>query len=185
MAPHVCPGWIGYLLVNPLRRLFHNPDKILAGFVTPGMTVLDIGPGMGYFTLPLATLVGPTGQIVCVDVQTRMLQVLLKRARGAQLAERIVTRVCEPSSLGLEDLAGRIDFALAFAVVHETADPLCFFISIARALRPGARCLVVEPKGHVAAPAFETMLAAAGQAGLGVVGRPVIRWCRAAALQKE
>jgi len=185
MAPRVCPWWVGYLLVSPLRRLLHNPDKILAAFVTPGMTVLEVGPAMGFFTLPLASLVGPTGRIVCVDVQTRMLQALMKRARAAQLADRLVTRVCEPTSLGLDDFTGAIDFALAFAVVHEMPDPARVFADLARLLRSGARCLVAEPKGHVAAPAFEATLATARQAGLSLVGRPVIRRCRAAVLQKE
>ncbi len=185
MPPHVCPWWVGYLLVSPLRRLLHNPNKILAAFVTPGMTVLDVGPAMGFFTLPLASMVGPTGHIVCVDVQERMLQALMKRARAAQLADRIVTRVCDPSSLGVDDLTGSIDFVLAFAVVHEMSDPLSFFASVATVLRPGARCLLAEPKGHVAAPAFETTLAAAMQAGLGLVGRPAIRRCWTAVLQKE
>ena len=46
MAQRVCPHWVGCLLLNPLRRLIHNPDQILASYVTGGMTVLDIGPGM-------------------------------------------------------------------------------------------------------------------------------------------
>jgi len=41
--PHVCPVWVGYLLASPLRKLLQNPDKILAPYVKPGMTVLDVG----------------------------------------------------------------------------------------------------------------------------------------------
>jgi tRNA A58 N-methylase Trm61 len=184
MPPRVCPWWVGFLLVSPLRRLIHNPDRIFAGFVTPGMTVLEVGPAMGFFTLPLATLVGPTGRVVCVDVQERMLQTLMRRARAARLADRIVARVCEPTALGLEDFTGGIDFALAFAVVHEMPDPPNFFAGVARVLRAGARCLVAEPKGHVSAPAFEATLAAAARAGVVLVGRPTIRRCRAAVLQR-
>jgi len=172
-------------LVSPLRRLLHNPERILSALVTPGMTVLEVGPAMGFFTLPLAIMVGPTGRIVCVDVQARMLRALMKRARAAQLADRILPRVCEPTALGLDDFSGRIDFAVAFAVVHEMPDPPRFFADLARLLRPGARCLVAEPKGHVPAPAFEATLAAAKGAGLGLGGRPMIRRCRTAVLQKE
>ncbi|RPI99505.1 MAG: hypothetical protein EHM39_06405 [Chloroflexi bacterium] len=46
---------------NPLRRLIHRPERILAGLVREGQTMLDVGPGMGYFTLPLAKLVGEGG----------------------------------------------------------------------------------------------------------------------------
>jgi predicted O-methyltransferase YrrM len=149
------------------------------------MTVLEVGPAMGFFTLPMAAMVGPTGRIICVDVQERMVQALLKRARAAQLADRILPRVCGPTALGLDDFTGAFDFALAFAVVHEMPDPPSFFADLARLLRPGARCLLAEPKGRVRAPAFEATLAAARQAGLGLGGQRMIRRCRAAVLQKE
>ena len=62
MAEHLCPPWVGYLLLNPLRRLLENPDKMLGQFVQDGMVVLEPGCGMGYFTLPLARMVGPEGR---------------------------------------------------------------------------------------------------------------------------
>jgi hypothetical protein len=51
MAHRVCPWWLGYLLVNPLRRLVQNPVALLQPYVAEGMTVLEPGPGMGFFTL--------------------------------------------------------------------------------------------------------------------------------------
>ena len=53
MSHRVCPWWMGYLLMCPLRRLGQNPDRMLAPFVATGMTVMEVGPGMGFFTLPL------------------------------------------------------------------------------------------------------------------------------------
>ena len=100
--PHVCPWWIGYLLVSPLRRFFHDPDQILEPYVLEGMTVLEIGPGMGYFSLSLARLVGKAGRILCVDVQEKMLQQLKKRAGKANLLERIVIVRASDDSLHLE-----------------------------------------------------------------------------------
>jgi protein-L-isoaspartate O-methyltransferase len=67
-TPHVCPWWVGYLLVSPLRRFFQDPGEVLGPHVREGMTVLEIGPGMGYFSLPLARLVGKEGRVLCVDV---------------------------------------------------------------------------------------------------------------------
>jgi len=43
---HVCPWWMGYLLITPFRRFMQDPVKILSPFMKPGMTVLEIGPGM-------------------------------------------------------------------------------------------------------------------------------------------
>ncbi len=57
--PHVCPAWAGPLLCCPLRRLFERPETLLGGNVRPGMTVLEPGCGMGYFTLPIARMTGP------------------------------------------------------------------------------------------------------------------------------
>jgi len=184
MSKRVCPWWLGYWLVNPLRRMIHNPDKILAPFVTAGMTVLDVGPGMGFFSLPLAGMAGPGGKVVCVDLQEKMLLALQRRAAAAQLAERIVSRVCTPTSLCIDDFSGKIDFALAFAVVHEVPDPASFFAELSRALKPGAFCLVAEPKGHVSVQEFEDSLAIAGQKGLRRVGSHRITWSHAALLKK-
>ena len=50
MSSQACPFWMGYLLLCPFRRLGQNPDKILRPYVSNGMTVLEVGPGMGFFT---------------------------------------------------------------------------------------------------------------------------------------
>jgi 2-polyprenyl-3-methyl-5-hydroxy-6-metoxy-1,4-benzoquinol methylase len=149
------------------------------------MTVLDIGSAMGFFTLPLARMVGPHGKVICADVQEEMLHTLQNRAQKAQLTERIITRVCEPTSLGLDDFYGQIDFALAFAVVHEVRDVPNFFAEVSKLLRPNARCLVAEPKGHVSAQDFEETLVSARHNGLTIVNSSKIIWSRTALLRKD
>jgi len=166
---HVCPFWVGYLLANPLRALIQKPRKILAPHVASGMTVVDIGPGMGFFSLPLARLVGPSGRVISVDLQEKMLRVLMRRARRAGLADRIETRVCGAESLGVADLAGQIDFVLAFAVVHEVGDTSRLFSEIRGVLKPGGRVLFAEPKSHVSERGFEESVSAARRSGLGKV----------------
>jgi ubiquinone/menaquinone biosynthesis C-methylase UbiE len=185
MAHGVCPYWVGYLLASPLRRLLHNPEEILRPFVTNGMTVLDIGAAMGFFTLPLAGMVGPNGKVVSVDVQEKMLHSLQQRARKANVSDRIIMRVCKPASLGLNDFDGKIDFAMAFAVVHEVPDSRSFFADVLRLLKPGAKCLVEEPRGHVSIDAFEQTLSIAEQTGLRVAGNPKINRCHTALLSKD
>jgi ubiquinone/menaquinone biosynthesis C-methylase UbiE len=63
-----CPWWVCFTFDNPLRRVLQNPQKILSGLVNQGQTALDIGCGMGYFSIPLAQLVGSSGNVVCVDL---------------------------------------------------------------------------------------------------------------------
>lgn len=180
----VCPWWIGWLLASPLRRLAHDPATIVAPYVRDGMTVLEPGPGMGFFTLELARRVGPAGRVVPVDLQPRMLAGLRRRAARAGLLERLTLRVATPDSLGVADLAGAVDFALVFAVVHELPAARPFFREVAGVLKPGGRLLLAEPSGHVSVAAFEAELQAAGEAGLRVAEHPAVRWSRAAVLAK-
>jgi 2-polyprenyl-3-methyl-5-hydroxy-6-metoxy-1,4-benzoquinol methylase len=185
MIHRVCPVWLGYWLASPLRKLMQNPESILGPYITPGMKILEIGPAMGFFSLPMARMAGRNGQVICVDIQEKMLVGLNKRALKAGVADKIVTRVCSPDSLGVEDMAGAFDFALAFAVVHEVPDSVKLFSNIAAALKTGARCLVAEPKGHVSESEFAQKIALAERAGLRVIERPIISRSHSALLQKS
>ena len=151
---HVCPWWMGYLLASPLRRIFERPEEILAPLVAPGMTVVDVGSAMGYFSLPLARLVGPEGRVVCLDVQQRMLSALERRARRRGLGDVIETRLCTQQGLAVQDLEGCAGFVLAMHVVHETENPGDFIGECSRVLGPGGRLLVAEPRGHVEAEEY-------------------------------
>jgi ubiquinone/menaquinone biosynthesis C-methylase UbiE len=183
MAKHVCPWWIGYLLISPIRRWLQNPEKILSPYISEGMTVLDIGPGMGFFTLPAARMVGESGKVIAVDIQEKMLSTLRKRAEKAGLAGRIVTKVCEPDSLGVSE---PIDLCLAFNVVHEVPDPGVFLSQIKAVLKPTGQLLLAEPGGwHVSENDFRETLALAAAAGLKVVAEPRIRRSRVALLAAD
>jgi ubiquinone/menaquinone biosynthesis C-methylase UbiE len=182
MARHVCPWWIGYFLLIPFRKWVQDPRRILEPWVGPGMTVVDVGCAMGYFTLPLAELVGPTGRVIAVDLQARMLRTLARRARRAGLSDRIEMRGCTADSLGLADLAGRVDFALVFAVAHEVPDVARLMAELAAVLSRQGRALVAEPSGHVSAQEFAASIAAAQSVGLTVEAQPAIPRSRAALL---
>ena len=186
MAKHrVCPWWLGYFLACPIRRLVQDPARILGPYLNEGMVVLEPGSGMGFFTLELARRVGPSGRVVAVDIQPKMLNVLRNRLSRAELLDRVDLRLAKPHSMGLADMAGAVDFALVFAVVHELPSPDAFFQEIASYLKTGAGLLFVEPMGHVAAPRFDAELSLADHAGLHSIDRPIIRQSRAALLRKS
>lgn len=174
--PHsVCPWWIGYLLASPLRKwLGQDPEKILRPYVHEGMTVLEPGPGMGFFTIPLARLVGSSGRVIAVDLQPKMIASLKRRAAKANVMDRIDARVTSPDTMGLADLDGKVDFTLAFAVVHELPDTGHFFAEVARASKQNARVLLAEPRGHVGDEAFAAELSASANAGFTVAEHPAI-----------
>ena len=185
MAERVCPWWIGYLLASPIRKwLLQDPEALLAPFVREGMTVVEPGPGMGFFTLPLARLVGPAGRVIAVDIQPKMLETLRGRARKAGLLERIDARLAQPRTMGLDDLKGQADFVLAFAVVHEMPSTGAFFAEAAAALKPGGLLLLAEPAGHINPQAFQSELDLAQAAGLAELRRPAVRRSHAALFRK-
>jgi ubiquinone/menaquinone biosynthesis C-methylase UbiE len=177
MADHVCPWWGGYFIDNRFRRILHNPETILAPYIRRGMTAMDFGCGMGFFSIPMAKLVGDAGRVICVDLQPQMLSTLRKRAERAGVASRIRTHACEPDRVGVDE---PIDFALAFWSAHEAPDLLGLLAEIRSYLVSGGRVLVAEPVGHVRAKAFEATVAAARGSGLDLEQRPPIRLSRAA-----
>ena len=172
---HVCPWWIGYILASPIRKWWEDPGDILEPHVTEGMTVLDIGSGMGYFTLPAARLVGETGRVIAVDLQQRMINSLKRRSRRAGLETIIDPRVCKTNSLMIGDLAEQVDFALAFHVLHETPSIESTLKQIWHTLKPGARLLVAEPRGHVTEEQFDDTRRAALGLGFATIDEPSYR----------
>jgi len=177
----VCPWWLCYSFDNPLRRFIHDPEPLLAPFVQPGMTVVDVGCGMGYFTIPLARLTGPGGKVIAVDLQQRMLDALARRAEKAGVADRVIPHRCQKESLGVE---GPADFALAFWMAHEVPDKPRFFREIFDLLRQEGRLLLVEPKYHVTLGGFNRTLAVCREAGFRLVSEPAVALSRAIMMGK-
>jgi ubiquinone/menaquinone biosynthesis C-methylase UbiE len=173
---HVCPWWGGYLIDNPLRRLIHNAERILGPYVTTGMAAMDVGCGMGLFSIAMAKLVGDSGRVIAVDLQEKMLDAVRRRARQAGVDERIRLHRCERDRLGVDE---PVDFVLTFAMVHEVHDQERLLREIYGCLKPGGKWLIAEPRLHVSGKAFAKTVATAEAVGLRAVEEPRVRWCRA------
>lgn len=178
----VCPFQIAFLLDNWIRQRFQNPDKIIGEYIAVGDTVVDVGCGPGFFTIDMAQIVGPTGQVVAVDLQPGMLARVKKKAIRCGVADRIVTHLCRANGI---DLQWSADFILAFYMVHETPDPAGFFEEAKSMLKRGGKLLVVEPKMHVRQASFESMLKDADRAGLAAVDYPTGKGGRAVLLAER
>ena len=179
---HICPWYMAYLFDNPLRSLVHDPEKILGQYVKPGMTVLDIGCGMGFFSLGMARLVGPGGRVISIDLQEQMLKILMKRAKRRGLADRIDGRIARERSLPIDEPA---DFALCFWMVHEVPAQDLFFRELACALKPGAGVFIAEPGGrHVKHEDLEKSISIVEKEGFLVAARPEVRMSHAVVIKK-
>jgi ubiquinone/menaquinone biosynthesis C-methylase UbiE len=177
---HICPWWLAYTFDNPLRKLFHKPRVMLAPYVKEGMRVLDAGCGMGFFSIGMAKLVGDHGRVFSVDLQPKMLQITDKRARRAGLKERIGIHRCTPDTLGIDE---KVDFILAFYMVHEVPDQDHFFRQLRSILNPGGKILIAEPRFHVSEKDFLKTIQIAESNRLKVCERPAIRLSLAAVLE--
>jgi ubiquinone/menaquinone biosynthesis C-methylase UbiE len=174
---HVCPWWFCFTFDNFLRKLIHNSKEILRPYVVEGNAVLDIGPGMGYFSIPLASIVGETGKVIVADIQPEMLKALQKRAKKAGVEKRITTHLCKVDSLGLDR---QFDFVLAFWMVHEVPNQLVFFKEIRSLLKPSGKFLLSEPILHVNQAMFEKTVKTAESVGLVLKEKPKISLSRSA-----
>jgi 2-polyprenyl-3-methyl-5-hydroxy-6-metoxy-1,4-benzoquinol methylase len=162
---HVCPWWLTYTFDNPLRRWIQDPVRILANFVRPGMNVMDVGCGMGYFTIPLASLVGESGRVFAVDLQPQQLERVRVRSEQAGVAQRVeLVHACS-GSLGMNTM---VDFVLAHWMVHEVPEQQIFLKDVWDHLVPGGDILIAEPKIHVSRAAFERTLTIAQEVGFDV-----------------
>lgn len=181
MATYVCPWWLAYTFDHRLRNLVHDPVRLFGKYVRPGMTVLDVGCGLGFNTLGLAVLVGNSGRVIALDIQQKMLKGTIRRAKRIGVEDRIRPLLAQPDSLGLSE---KVHFALAFYMFHEVPDPPSFMAQVFSCLHGGGRFMIVEPKFHVSKKGFERALSLAVESGLVLEERPGVNFSRAALFRR-
>jgi ubiquinone/menaquinone biosynthesis C-methylase UbiE len=180
--PYVCPAEFAGSLDNPVRRLVHKPGRILESHISKGMTVLDLGCGPGFFTIELAKLVGETGKVIASDIQQGMLDKVALKIRRTDLESRIELHNCREDVIGISQ---KVDFILAFWMVHEVPDQKRLFEEMKSVLNPGGRIWIIEPKIHVTKKAFQKMTGLLELAGLKIIEKPGIRLSRSVVLTAE
>jgi len=171
----VCPVSRASGLESRLRKLLHNPKRVLGKYLEQGMSALDFGCGPGLFSIEMAKIVGSRGKVFAVDLQQGMLDKVSAKVKGTELDSIIKLHKCSETSIGLKE---KVDFALAFYVVHEVPNQTKFFAEIKALLKANARLLVVEPKFHVSKKEFEETVRKAKAVGFKEIKSPKIFFSR-------
>lgn len=182
MPDHICTWWVAYSFDNPIRSFFHKPQKIFSPYLKPGMTIADIGCGMGFFSIGLAKILEGTGTVIAIDVQQKMLEIAQKRAEKAGVSESITFLRSQGDTIPFDRT---IDFALAFWMAHETPDIRSFFAQIHASLTEDGVLFLAEPRFHVSEDQFEQEITCAAEAGFTVKNRPDIAFSHTAVLGKD
>lgn len=179
--PHLHPLHEAHLLESTFRKLIQKPRKILRKKVLPGMTVLDLGCGPGYFTLELAKQVGETGRVIALDVQEGMLDKLRLKLKGSVLEPRVRLLNNQPQHLGITD---PVDFVLAFYAFHEMSYLDEIIHALKTVMKHGAKILIAEQKMHVSKAFFEHLILTFESIGFEVCERQHLFISRSVVMKK-
>lgn len=125
-------------LLSEERQAHWNPLQFLQQFaIQPGQAALDLGCGPGFWTLPLADIVGLSGKVWALDVSQEMLDTLAEQNPPAQ----VVPLLGELPQIGLETAVS--DFIWTAFVYHEV-EGSDLAAEMLRVARPGGRVAILE-----------------------------------------
>ena len=182
MKTHLHPVEKAGSLDGAFRRLIHNPGKILQKYIKPGMTVLDLGCGPGFFTIDIARLLDGSGKVIAVDVQSGMLKIVKQKEQESSFRNRIQVHQCSETSL---DLTEKLDFAFVFYTFHEMQYPDTIMDELKQLLKPGGEIYIAEQKLHVPKSKFNWITGKMENRGFKVTERPKVFLSRAVVMKRS
>jgi ubiquinone/menaquinone biosynthesis C-methylase UbiE len=178
----VCPVELAGSLDSKIRRWLQNPQRILSPYIKEGMTVLDVGCGPGFFSIEIAKMVGKSGKVFSADMQEGMLQKIRGKIKGTELEKRIDLVKCEQDKIAVPE---KVDFILAFYMVHEVPDKEKFFEQLKNILNENGKFLIVEPKFfHVSKEEFGLTIGKAEKTGFKAAKGPKLAFSFSTLLMK-
>jgi ubiquinone/menaquinone biosynthesis C-methylase UbiE len=126
------------------RRAWQNPEEILGKCgLKSGQTLIDMGCGAGFFTLPAARMVGPKGAVYAIDSSSESIDILRLKLQAEALTN-VQTEIGEAEEYsGIERSA---DLVFMGIVLHDFQDPLRVLQNTRRLLKPGGRLIDLDWK---------------------------------------
>lgn len=137
---------LAHRFVSEERRSYQNPLKISRAIgVRKGMTIADLGCGPGFFTAPLASLVGSKGVVYAVDSNSTMLKHLRANiSESDSYRKRIKIIRADVSRTRIP--SGSVDVALFARLLHDIGDKRAFLKEVRRICKPDARVVDLDWK---------------------------------------
>ncbi len=177
---HQCPHKTALILDNWLRKLIHNPYKLLEPLVESSMTVLDFGCGNGFFSMPLSSLVGPSGTVIAVDTHQEMLNRLQNKADKHQFNNISIHKNTD-EGIGINQ---KVDFALAAYIFYELDNQLAYLNELHEQLNDGCFLLLIEPNPVVSKKKFRQVVNLALDTGFEAVENLSVPFSQSILLKK-
>jgi ubiquinone/menaquinone biosynthesis C-methylase UbiE len=136
------PAMLASLIDNPLRRRIQPPSDMPARHsISRGMTVLEVGPGNGRYTVETARAVGEGGKVVAVDIQPSMIDRVLDRVRREGITN-VEARTADVHDLPFADR--EFDAIYLLAVFNEIPSPEKTLAEFHRVLKPSGTLALSE-----------------------------------------
>ena len=136
-------GYI-YMLERDERQEFQKPDEVMAALAfKEGERVADIGAGSGYFTIPIAKAVGPSGAVLAIDIRQEMLDFIERRLELEEL-ENVKLMKVEKDDPQLPE--GGVDTILMVDTIHYIQERGEYAKKLRAGLTPGGRVVIIDYK---------------------------------------
>jgi ubiquinone/menaquinone biosynthesis C-methylase UbiE len=163
------PEFLANIIDNPLRRRIQPPESMAEKHgVQPGMTVLEVGPGNGRYSVAAARRIGPAGCLCAIDIEPKMIERVRQRA-AEEGVTNIDARVADAYALSYPD--GFFDAIYMITVTGEIPEPVRAFREFRRVLKPAGTMAVSEALLDPDYPLAGTVTKWAAEAGLAPVSR--------------
>ncbi len=138
-------GFLNTLKDMTAANTFLEPERIVRYFdLKPGDHVADFGAGHGYFTIPMARVVGGDGKVYAIDIQKGTLDIIRARAKVENILN-IETVWGNLEMPGGSKIKGRfIDFTVISNVLFQAEKKDVVIQEAYRILREGGKLAIVE-----------------------------------------
>ena len=157
------PEFMADFIDNPLRRRLQPPyETAVRHGLESGMSVLEVGPGNGTYTMGAARRVGANGKLVTIDIEPKMIERVKRRAE-AEGVENIEARVADVYELPFDD--GAFDVVYMIAVIGELPEPVRAMQEFRRVLSPSGTLVFSELLQDPDYPLASSVIRMAGLAG--------------------